>query len=54
MAQAIVGLIFFLVMIPVYKGLKKRHPTVKWDSIFIGSFLLLLFLAMLGSALTLR
>jgi len=28
-------------MVPAYGALKKRHPTVKWDSLFLGGVLLL-------------
>lgn len=54
MIQGIVAALIFTALIPAYRSLKKRRPDIKWDSILLGSFLLLFFIALIGSALTLR
>lgn len=54
MVQGIVAALIFTALIPAYRHLKKRHPDVKWDSILLGSILLLFFIALIGSAFTLR
>lgn len=41
MIQGIVAALIFTALIPAYRNLKKRHPDVKWDSILLGSTLLL-------------
>lgn len=53
MLYGIAAGLIFVALIPAYRNLKKRQPDVKWDSILLGSFLLLFFIAMIGSAISL-